>query len=307
MQPAPVVTIVDPARPGPPPRDEPSYRRSSRAERLLGVAIAAVLVAGLNSTGAVREQARLGRLSVTAVLGGAVNEGSGLSARLRLVVDGAAQVIAVRADNGWRTVGAPVFSAGDDSRSSQLLARDVDCTGTVQAPSTVTVTAQAPSGARRTVVAQVREAEGVERAARTLCGDVDAAGALLVAGTGLLRTESGTRLELRLLNLSTAPLTVVSVGYPGVGMLPAGPLPLVLPGRAAGRLDLRDLQPQLLLLTSRIEDCDAMHAALDAGQRDLPPDLLDVRLDGRGGPVRSRVEVPGLHAYLKADEIASCP
>lgn len=313
-RPAPVVTVVDPRRSTAPVEVlEPAERTPllRPRERLLVVGLALLLLAGLTSTGRVRQQLvqqrQLAALDLRATLGGGVaNQGGSVTARVLLFAgDGTSvDVSGVSADNGWAPVGSAVTSVADGSLAVLAITHELTCQEEVRRPTRLSLTARVPSGGSRPLQLPIAlPVEGVIQAVREICGDVDASDAVLFTAGGLLRRGARTELDLQLANRGLDAVRVLGARYPGFAVTGRG---LSLTGRRAGLLDVSDLPAGMLALSASVADCALADDAIDRAGATDRPDQLVLEVDGRGGRALAYVDVPGLLAYLEASRVETC-
>lgn len=312
------MTIVDPACPAPaadPPQRPPRARRS---EQVLGLALVLLLLAAAVAGSRLRADARVTRLLAASDVRAELVTGrvaattpTGGTAITALRVTSAAgpdlPVVAVRADLGWEAQVLPDAVLRPGGELLVGLERPVTCSSRPRLPSRLSLTLAVPGTDQRTVVVPVRgTAYGVREQAAVLCGDLDARDAVIVTGSSARSDGDGTLLELALANRSTSPARVLGGSYAGFQVTFTERLPLVLAGRPPGPSDGSGLSATVLRARVRLVDCGAARAALDRAARQRPPDLLDVDVDGRGGPGVAQLDVRGLLAYLEGDWQEAC-
>ena len=292
---APVVTVVDPLHPGRfAPAPEAPVRRPLRpVERVLATAVVLLLVAGLSSSARLRGQASAARalraLHVSV---------SAMDVRVRdsrvelLLLAGATRGIRLSdvRGSGWSLPATTPVPAHD--LSGLTLSHPLDCTTPLEVPRDLTATAD-DGRLRGRVSLEVRSVLPLaERALHAACGDVDADEALVLVGSSITRGPRETTVGLRLSNLGDQDLRVLRVRYPGFALVSGTDLPLTLPARGA---QVRDAELRVVL-----QDCGRARSALDLSKSSFLVDLLEVDVDGRGGPGTARLDVRGVLAYLEA-------
>ncbi|MCW2600847.1 MAG: hypothetical protein JWM02_2676 [Frankiales bacterium] len=312
-RPAPVVTIVDPAHPGPlvEVANEPAGVRSglSVVERLLSLAVVVLLVAG---TGAVRElqdRRHLRQLVEGLRLAAVVTslEPAGGRAPQGLLLDVAVSsdrppdvtLDQAQADRGWVVVGMAPSRLEPGSPASLLLERDIDCSSRVLAPESLTLQVTVSGARPRTLELPLGgDIAGVALDTAYFCGNLDAVQSLVVISSSV--TFLGTRglVVARLADVAVADLVVEAVNVRGFTFRPSRPLPLRLQGRAPGALRRERLASRELTLDARVTDCGAARVVLDAAERSDTPDEVDVLVRGRGGRGLAPLDIRGVEAFL---------
>jgi hypothetical protein len=317
----PVVTVVDPRVPATPFRVEASKPSLHPRERLLaGVLVLLLFAAGLATHG-LRADARAERLLAASavraelITGRVVRssetgtvQGTALgSVRLTSAGGSPLHLLGVRADGGWDAASMPGSVLQPGGEVLVGLEQPISCAHRPPPPSHLTLTLELAGTARRTLVVDIAgDVYGEQQQAAVLCGDLDAVDALILTASSSLQRHGFTEVELALANRSTTDLTVVAAAYPGFEVHAAEPLPRVLPGRSPGPSDDTGLSELAVRLRFRLADCGLARAALDLAGNRRPLDLLEIRVDGRGGAGGAQVDVRGLLAYLEGDWQAAC-
>lgn len=291
---APVVTVVDPLHPGrfeaPPPT--PVRRPLRPVERVLATAVALLLVAGLSSSARLKDQRSQDRALRTLRVSASAVDAQVRDSRVELVLlAGATRRVTVSdvRGSGWSLPRASELPAQD--LTGLTIQHPLDCTRPLEVPHDLTVTAD-DGRLRGRVGVEVRGVLPLaERALHAACGDVDADEALVLVGSSIVRGPQETTVGLRLSNAGTQEVRVLRVRYPGFALVSGTDLPATLPGRNA---TVQDAELRVVL-----RDCGEARAALDLSRSSYPVDLLEVDVDGRGGPGTARLDVRGVVAYLE--------
>lgn len=317
----PVVTVVDPHLP-PPLQSErvtpaPAWHPG---ERLLAVALTILLLAGVLASHGLRAEGRATRqLAASGVraeltTGRVVRsseagtvKGTALgSIRLTSVGGSPLHVLGVRADGGWDAAPMPGSVLVPGGEVLVGLEQAISCSNPPAPPSRLTLRLELAGAVRTLVVGVAGDAYGEQQQAAVLCGDLDAVDALILTSSSSLQRHAFTEVDLALANRATTDLTVVWATYPGFEVRTGGPLPQVLPGRRPGPSDDTGLPELAVRLRFRLTDCGLARAALDQAGARRPPDLLEIRVTGRGGAGVAQVDVRGLLAYLEGDWEMAC-
>lgn len=314
-RPAPVLTIVDPARPGPLHETEPRRppARLRRGEQLLVVALVLLLVAATTTSRQLRAEHRFARqlreLGLQASLSVAGLTARGLPllvVQVEVLGDPRADVAldAVGADGGWQLNGSTQRLAHGGSETLTFT-HAVTCAHPTAPPRTVRVTARLADGRHRVLVLPVgQELVTLDQAA--VCGDLDATRALELSSSTVVREGTRTALVVRFTNRGLDDLRVLAVRFPGFALMPRTALPVVLPGRAPGVLRRTPEHVVPVELVARLTSCALAGQALRERVRRGEPDLLEVLVDGRGGKGSAVVDVQGVLAFLDDDWRSRC-
>ena len=319
--PAPVVTIVNPACPRPDvvERDRPA--RVRRPEQVLAVVLAVLLIAAALAGHRLRADARAVLQLASSSLQAELADGRVLASRASGGVAGTAletvrltaaagpdlSVVGVRTDAGWHTapVAGSVLRAGGELLVG--LEHPVSCSQRPRLPTRLSLTVVVSGGSRRTVeLPLLGMAYGVLQQAAVLCGDLDAADAVVLTASTSQSRGNDTLLELHLANRGTSSATVLGAVYAGFRITFLEDLPAALPGRPPGALDSTRLPERVLHARVHLQACGPARVVLDRAAQRRPPDLLAVQVEGLGGPGLAQLDVRGLLAYLEGDWQAAC-
>ena len=277
MTDGPPVTVVDPH--GAPPASPVTRPPWPRTERLLAVALGALLAVGVAAASNLRSRppAPYARAVASEVT---VGDPAGLLLDVVLVGDVPAAGRPI-ADEGWSVVMSPEeLRAG----TALVLAHDSTCTG-LRPPRVLHLAG---------VDLPVRDG------ARVL--SCDPAEPLRVLRSSLTSSPR-TVAELTVVNASSRDLRLTALRYDGFALEPAERLPVVLGGRDPGRpLRPSALVPHVLRFTARVTDCARARASLARAVGSRRPDALPVTVDGRSVDLTVR----GLEVYLDLRRRATC-
>lgn len=285
MTEGPPVTITDPhAWQFPPPAPRPGW---TTTERGLALVIAGVLLVGLAAARHVTPRATGNGLSAT-VVGHDVILGSPSVVRVQLELR-AEPPRQMRLGNlvvgrGWQLGGRiPPVLAG---RVLVTVVHPLRC------PDGLPDWVELDPVHGRSLRVRLRRSPALD-----LCDPLRGAEAVHV----LTSSRSHTALRLGLVDVSTRPVTLSAISFPGFSFTAS--LPLALPGRDSSQiLDLRQLPVRQLQVVASVTSCSAARQALaHAGQTGTPDELV-ADLDGRTGAL----EVQGLETYLERQWRATC-
>ena len=264
-------------------------------------------VARLLAASAVQAELTTGRVALTPGRGGAVMGTAIGSVRLTATAGPALSVVGVRADAGWQTSPVPGSVLRPGGELLVGLEQAVTCGRPPHPPTRLTLTVAVRGASQRTVDVPVQgTATGVQEQSAVLCGDLDAADALILTASSSLSRGDGTLLELELANRGTSAVTVLGAVYAGFSVTFVEDLPAALPGRAPGPSDDTGLPARVLHARVRVVACGPARVVLDRAAQRRPPDLLSLQVDGRGGRGVAEVDVRGLLAYLEGDWQKAC-
>lgn len=206
----------------------------------------------------------------------------------------------VSVDHGWQVVPGGfggVLAAG--ATQALTLRREVDCTGPVRSPGELTVHLAGRTAHLRLTPVPVSDAD--------LCGRLPAEHALRVNAASIYREAGRSLVVLRLGNASLQAVTIRDVTFPGFDLTPDQPLPVTLPGRTPGVLDLATLADVPLTFRAGVADCAVARQVIAEAERSNSPDALEVAVDGSGGPALTRLVVRGVEDFLAQQLRAECP
>jgi hypothetical protein len=193
-----------------------------------------------------------------------------------------AVVLSLHSATGAKLVDAQVTGLGWEAvhHRSVGLVRAVDCTGDPPLPTSADAIVEL-HGQRRAVdlLSDPGLLDVVLRTGREACGDVDARRALTMKASGTVRVPGGLQLALVVTNRSAHLVTLRRV--------------------SVGRLHLRTSKPVPAVL--RPGSTLRMIVVLDARGCGRPAPVVEVLVDGRGGPARltvSSADLPQLAARI---------
>ena len=305
----PPVTVLDPRSPTyVATSDSASVTTKQRAglrvgERWLLVGTAVVLVLALARVNQVRASRSEGLFAVTTTTP-VVVDASGRALVEGLVVSSRGSkdrvIQGVSVDHGWQVVpgGFGSVLAAGGSRALTLR-REVDCTGPVRPPGELTVHLLGRTAHVRLSRVAVSDAD--------VCGRLPAKAALRVNAASIYREAGRSLVVLRLGNVSLQAVSVQAVTFPGFVLTPDQPLPATLPGRAPGVLDPAALADLPLTLRAGVADCAVALQVITDAESNSSPDVLEVSVDGSGGPALTRLVVRGLEDFMAQQLRSECP
>jgi hypothetical protein len=322
VRPPPVVTIVDPAHPGPivDLHAEPEASRRTpltAAERLLTLALATLLLAGTATAHTQRAQQHVrdlvaGLRLAAVVTSAGTSRGPGapsLVVDVALSSDETADVTlgSVEADHGWQLIGAAPRVLVHGSGASLTFEREMDCRSTVLAPEHLSLQVTVAGARTRTLdVAVAADLMGVGSESASLCGDLDAVESLVVLSSSVTSFGNHSAIAAGLANIGVQSLTVQDVRVAGFTFKPSRPLPLVVPGREPGVLRPERLVVHELDLDARVSSCVIARDALHTSEYLGAPDVIEVFVVGRGTRHLVPVEVRGIEAFLARQWQITC-
>ncbi|MGB8652187.1 MAG: hypothetical protein WCD35_16165, partial [Mycobacteriales bacterium] len=280
------------------------------------VALALLLLAGVNGARSLRaDQARahaLAGLHLSAVVAGGATSlvgGPRVSLEIDLQADNRTDVHlrSLSADRGWRLAGARPDVLVHGLGQSLVFERQVDCRAATAPPQHLHLTVGLDGvGVRQLEVLVSESRPGAYPGGPYFCGDLDASQSLALVTSNLSGVQDHSTVTLGLVNASLHPVTARGVSLRGFALTSRAPFPFTLPGRRPGILRPGLLAARLVVLDARVADCGRARAYLDAAQQSLSPDVIDVAVDGHGGPGTASLELPGLAAHLGAVWRVSC-
>jgi hypothetical protein len=311
-RPAPVVTIVDPTRPGDlvDVLGTPDERPGISAVQAILAAI--LLVLGVGIPAAVvqtqdrhREQQRakvaLQRSTFALELFGVA---SNHRVALVFALGGSGRVVGTDVQGGaWRAVGSSLTIDRLSARGAAVsLSTPVNCTGEIVPPTAARAVLEL-KGQRRTVdlLAGTEVAAIVRNTAQEACGQVAASKALLVQASASRTVGETVELDVRLTNRSVHDVRIAAFTVDGVGVTVDRQLPLLLPKRMEGArfvLDTGPAQMQTVHLVLQIRECLAIGQVLsgNVGQGLV----VQVSVSGVGGQAFTSASSSGLQQQITA-------